>query len=164
MKLTWVNDTLVKLGFRLIKTRMTGGIIESSKQSNPFGFESNPTKNYIAILSETLGNEEPVIVGFLNPKALESLNKGDSQIYSTDSDGVRKATVTLRSDGTAELLGSDDFMVRYSKLESAFNTLKSDFNKFLVHVHGVAGTPPAPPQLPTTADITQAKIEEIKTI
>jgi hypothetical protein len=55
-------------------------------------------------------------------------------------------------------------MTRFEELETGFNQLKSDFNSFLTHVHGGPGTPPAPPVLPSTASISGAKINEVKTL
>ena len=78
----------------------------------------------------------------------------------------------MKNDETIEIGGDTDFMVRYSELESAFNELRDDFNnlvtKFNTHVHpSPAGgsTGPTPTGgTPSTADITGAKINEIKTI
>ena len=164
MKLTWVVSTSLKRGYRYIKTRMTSSIVETSSQANPFGFDSNPSKNFIAIISETQSNDKPVVVGYLNPRALESLKVGDSMQYATDTNGDIQSTITLRNDGTAELLSNADNAVRYSKLEEAFNELNDKFNTFAnAYVPGgpvSIGLPPA--VIPSDADITKSKIEEIK--
>lgn len=160
MKLAWILETVIKKGFRVIKTRMTSGLIETSKQANPFGFESNPSKNYVAILSETQSNEEPVIIGFLNPKALESLNVGDSRIYSTDSEGNTKASIIIRNDGTAELLGTADNAVRFKALDDSLQTYADNINAQLKTA--LAGIPYT--WVDVTLDISASKIDEIKTL
>lgn len=164
MKLTWITETLFKGGFRAIKTRMTSGIIETSKASMPFGFEGNPTKNYIAILAETKSREEPVIIGYLDPRALTNLGPGDSMQYATDDEGNKTATLKLRSNGIAEILGDSDNAVRYSKLEEAFKELNDKFNTFAnSYVPGGPSNQGQPITIqPSNADITKSKIEEIK--
>ena len=96
MKLAWITDSLIVKGYRELKTRITKKLIETSKVAFPFGFESNPTKNFMAIVSETQTNGEPVIVGFLNPRALKDLGLGDSMQYATDAEGNITATLKLR--------------------------------------------------------------------
>jgi hypothetical protein len=175
MKLTWINSTALKEGFRIIKTRMTKSILETSKQAMPFGFDANPSKNYIAILAETMSNEEPVIVGYLNPKALDSLNIGDSMQYSTDENGNIKAKVIARNDGTLEILGNDDNAVRYSILKSEYDKTKTVLDNILSIINGPPipepgnGAPSALQQALAaavvnlqTGNIAGSKIEEIK--
>jgi hypothetical protein len=62
--------------------------------------------------------------------------------------------------------GDTDFAVRYSELESAFNQLKQDLNAFILvyntHSHSAFGGPPSATGLDSAADISGAKIEEIK--
>ncbi len=92
-----------------------------------------------------------------------SLDEGESKIYSSDG-GVEKAFIKLLKTGIIELNGNNDFAVRFSDLKSGFDTLKSDFNTFLVHVHGASGTPPVPPAVPSTASIDSSKVSEVKII
>ena len=65
-------------------------------------------------------------------------------------------------------------MVRFSELETGFNELKDDFNNFIstvynTHIHpgvlsGGASTSPTPSTgSSSSADISAAKIDEIKT-
>lgn len=164
MKLAWITNTAIVKGFREVVTRITSKYVESTQTAFPFGFEANPTKNYLAIIAETQSGGNPVIIGYLNPRALESLGIGDSMQYSTDSDGNIKASIILRNDGTAEILGNDDNAVRYSKLEDAFNDLQDQWNTFAAaYVPGgptVQGLPATANQ--STEDISAAKIDEIK--
>ena len=164
IKLGWITNSSIVRGFREIKTRITSKLIENTQTAFPFGFDANPSKNFIAIISDTESNGNPVILGYLNPKALASLGIGDSMQYSTDSEGAVKATITLRNDGTAEILGDNDNAVRYSKLEAAFNELQNKWNTFAAaYVPGgpaIQGTPPTATQ--STGDITASKIDEIK--
>lgn len=91
---------------------------------------------------------------------------GEGHFYSQDSDEI-KAWIKLSKSGIIEINGNTDFAVRFSVLESGFNQLKSDFNSFLTHIH-TGGTisgntgPPTPPVLPSAADISGAKIDEVK--
>ncbi len=164
IKLGWIISTSIVKGYREIKTRITSKLIENTQTANPFGFDANPSKNYIAIIADTESNGNPIILGYLNPEALASLGIGDSMQYSTDSDGVINATIILRNDGTVEILGDDDNAVRYSKLETAFNELQNKWNAFAIaYVPGgpaIQGTPPTAGQ--STGDITASKIDEIK--
>lgn len=107
-----------------------------------------------------------------------TVNEGEKEIYSTDTAGTSKAaTILLKNDGTIEILDNTDFAVRYSELETAFNELKSDLNDFVTlynaHEHTVppgtdaaGGTTsahvPVTPASSSAADITGAKIDEIK--
>jgi len=88
-------------------------------------------------------------------------NEGACKVYSTDIDGVEKATHLLDSNGKHTFNGGTDFAVRFSALETAFNSLKSTFNS---HVHsgvttGVGSSAVTP--TPSTADISGAKVSEV---
>jgi len=169
-------STAIKEGFRIIKTKWAENITSTAKQSNPFGFDSNVPKEIVAVFADTSSKEEPVIVGYLYASALSDLNTGDSAMYSTDSEGKIKSTVKLRNDGTAEILGTGDYMVRFNELEKEYNKTKAVLDSIISVL-----TPPinepgngAPSAFQaamnvavgakTTGDISGAKIEELKTI
>ena len=78
-----------------------------------------------------------------------------------------------------EIGGDTDFMVRFSELETAYNQLKDDHDAlvstFNAHIHITTATVGATPipgviaptttmEVPSTGDISGAKIDEIKTI
>ena len=80
-------------------------------------------------------------------------NNGDIEIES-----IGGGFVNLRKAGAiVEVNGDSDFMVRFSALETAFNQLKSDHD---THKHSGGGSPPISS---STADISGAKIVNVKT-
>ena len=172
MQLTRVISTqLDNLNRRLIKVLRFGrSDVQTPFQALPHGIDSNPVKDWLAVYSETTEKGKPVIIGYINPDQLAEV--GGTRIYSTDSDGAVQFAIYLRADGTCEVGGDTDNMVRYSELETAFNTLRADLNAlvttFNAHQHPTAATgPPSPPSVTgqqSQADISGAKIDEVKTL
>jgi hypothetical protein len=128
----------------------------------------------VAVYAPTSEMGKTVIIGYLNIDAIAEV--GGNRIYSTDADGVVQSVIYLRANGDAEINGTEDNMVRFTKLKEAFDTLKSDHNKlvtaFNTHLHPTAAVgPPSPPTpipnsipaIPSTADISGAKIDNVKT-
>lgn len=123
-----------------------------------------PDGSEVVVLDVSASHRIAIAVDDLFAPAVEP---GEKQIYSTNAAGTAKAaTVLLKADGTIEILDNTDFAVRYSALETAFNQLKSDFNALIsaynAHTHNGFAPPEPVPLLPTAADITGAKIDEIK--
>ena len=149
-------------GRRLIQILGVGkGDIQTPYQAAPFGIDSHPIKDLIAVQANTGEMGKTAIIGYINVEQLAEL--GELRLYSTDDAGVEKAYIWLKNDENIEIGGDTDFMVRYSALETAFNTLKQEFD---AHVHpGVtagAGVT-SPIAVPSIADISGAKINDIKT-
>jgi len=158
---------------RLIKyLRMGKSDVRESLQASPYGTDSNPIADMVAVYAPTLQNGKPVIIGYVNKNQIADV--GEHRIFSTDADGLVKMFIHLKNDGTAEFGGDAKNMVRFQELETGFNQLKSDFNSFIttfnIHLHaGVTpgiGTTASPitPGTPSAADISGAKIDEIKTL
>ena len=127
------------------------------------------------VVTQTNQIQSQKFYGFDNKNQISDV--GEKRIFSTDSDGNVVFALHLKNDGTAEFGGNNDFLVRFNELESGFNALKSDLNDlvsaFNSHMHATAATgPPVPPTpipsqipaTPSTASISGAKIEEIKTL
>ena len=170
-----VISTLLKDAERLIKFKRLGNDdIQEVVQVNPYGVDANPIKDMVAIYSPTLQQGQAVIIGYVNKNQLADV--GEHRIFSTDADGALQFYLHLKNDGTAEFGGDTKNMVRYQELETAFNQLRDDFNSLVAtynaHTHVYApgpGTPiPTPPPVgpgsPSAADITPARIDEIKTL
>lgn len=151
----------------------------TAEEISPYGIDSNPIDGMVAVYARTEADGDEVFIGYINKNRLADI--GEVRLFSTDSSGTLKAYVWLKNNGTLELLGNTDNAVRYSKLELAFNQLKSDFNALVTaynsHVHVIVNAVPlaTPPGVvtstatvttgtPSSADITPAKINEIKTL
>jgi hypothetical protein len=150
--------------------------VKEKLEVSPYGLDSNPVKNTVAIYTPTSVSGDGVVFGYVNPD--QKADVGEFRTYATDADGVEVFYTWLKNDGTAEIGGDSDYMVRYSELESAFNELRDDFNQLVTdynaHIHtttATVGVGPVGVISPTTsqgsastADISGAKIDEIKTI
>ena len=146
------------------------------------GLISNPASGTIGLRIHK--GSLDIVVGTMNYQIPIPENPGEKLLYSTDAEGVVKCKIFMDAEGNFIFNDGEDFAVRYSELETAFNQLKSDFDTlvsnynttvttFNAHVH-VVTTPDtingtASPTLTpgangstSTADITPAKIEEIK--
>lgn len=175
---TLVKTIATKLedAYRHIKVQVMGkNDIQTPAEALPYGIDSNPVKDLVAVYAASTVKGEPVILGYLQKNRLAEL--GALRLYATDDAGAEQNYIYLRADGTIEVGGSADNMVRYSELETAFNDLKSDHNRLAAkwdaftaaYVPGSPATVGLPATLAgsavgaSTADITPAKIDEIKT-
>lgn len=171
---------------RIVKfLRMGKSDVRTSAEVGPYGIDSNPVKDMIAVYSPTSINGKTVILGYINKNQLAAV--GEVRMYSTDAEGGLKFYTWLKNDGTYEIGGNTDNAVRYSKLADAFNQLKSDHNDLVgkfnsalaeMKVFAAAYTPGSPSVLGTpptfvvttssestsAADIAPAKINEVKTL
>jgi hypothetical protein len=161
-------------------------------QISPFGIDSVPIKDMVAVYSETSVKGESVLVGYINKSLVAQ--SGDFRTYSVNSSGEVQFYIWQKNNGTAEIGGNVDNMVRYSPLKDGFDQLRGDLNGFISkfnahiveynafvgvfnsHTQNViaVGSPtdvplvPAVPssqiEVPSTANISGSKIDEIKTL
>lgn len=164
---------------QVIKSEAFPGDTFSPEYYQNHGLFSRPTKDSKGVFvpigpSRSFG----VIIGSNNYKIEHDIDTGETILYSTNTAGDEvKATVYLKTDGNIELNGNGDKAVRYSKLETAFNQLQSDFdslvNTYNTHIHVTTATvgatavvgvlsPTVSQGNTSTADITPAKIDEIE--
>lgn len=157
---------------RLIKVlRMGRSDVQTPIQSTPYGFDSNPVKDMIAVYSKTETDGSTVIIGYLNKNSIAAI--GEVRLFSTDENGVEKFYTWLKNDGTIEIGGNQNFAVKFNELKTEFNKLKQSHNDLLTeyktHVHtggtlsGSTGATVST-QLPNTSNIDNAKNDKIKTI
>lgn len=148
----------------------------------PFGFDSKPVNDLVALYSNTGADGEPVVVGYIYLSDITDI--GESRIYSTDSNGNSVFDIILKNDGTCEIGSDADNMVRYRPLASAYNQLKSDHDDTVSKLNAVINLLKTWTFLPgdggaalktaaiatlidasnSTGDITGAKIDEVKTL
>lgn len=165
-----VISSLIESGIRKIKYLRFGKYdVQESREAMPWGVDSCPIQDAIAIYAPTGDKGKAVIIGYINRQQLADV--GETRIYSTDTSGEVAMYIHMKNDGTSEFGGTGDFLARFNELKSGFDELKSDFNsfvttKFNTHTHGETGgttTTPAPTGTPSTASIDNAKIEEFET-
>lgn len=170
-----ISTEVNKATNRVVKYLRNGKYdVQTSEQIAPYGIDSNPIKDMIAIYASSAIKGDSVILGYINKNQLAEV--GENRIFSTNESGDLSTFLWLKNDGTMEVGGGTDFMVRFSEMETAFNELKGDFNNHVhdgvvVSVSGGSGAPAvgtpgdsAPPTSTSSADISGAKIAEIKTI
>jgi len=170
INVTKTISTSIKNAVRFVKfLRMGKSDVQECRQASPFGIDSAPTKDMAAIYAKTGEVGKPVIIGYINKNQIAE--DGEFRIFSTDSDGGVQFYIHLKNDGTAEIGGDTDNMVRFQELETGFNDLKTDFNNLVtaynLHIHpSSSGTtsPTATQGTSSTADISGSKIDEIKTL
>ena len=168
-KIDSVNRRLTKF------LRFGNSDIQECLQTAPFGVDSNPTKDMIAIYSNTSTKGKNVILGYINKNQLADI--GETRLFSTDSSGVLQQYILLKNDGDINFGGTAGNLTRYQELKTGFDQLKSDVNSlinaFNTHVHPTAAVgPPSPPTpvpsvipaTPSTADIANSKIDQFKTL
>lgn len=117
-----------------------------------------------------------IVIATINYSVSIPTNYGETKLYSTDEDGEQQASLYLDNEGNLTVNDGEDYAVRYSALETAFNQLKDDFDSLVslynAHIHittatvgstAVVGTLSATTSQgsSSTADISDAKIEEI---
>lgn len=137
------------------------------------GLISNPAKGTIG-LRINKGSLD-IVVGSMNYQIPIPENPGEKLLYSTDADGVIQCKLFLDTEGNFIFNDGEDFAVRYSALETAYDELKGKVNDLITaynaHVHNFVGVGPGNPGVtvvttstaaPSTGDITPSKIEEIK--
>ena len=167
-----INTSVDDLGRRIVKFFRLGKTVETAMQAGAYGTDAQPIEDCIAVYAQTGVKGKSVIIGYINKNAIAAV--GEHRLFSTDADGVVKFYIHLKNDGTCDIGGSANHMTRYEELETAFNELKSDFNthvnNYNTHVHpGVLAGPASTAvtvsvSTPSQADISGAKIDEIKTL
>lgn len=175
MNIVKVISTKLSDAVRFIKfTRFGRSDVKENREAAPYGLDSNPVKDTVAVYSSTTTNGQSVVIGYVNRN--QKADVGEFRTYATDSDGNEVFYTWMKNNGTMEIGGDADNMVRFSELQSAFDELKQDFNDHITdynsHTHIVPQAPsgtttsqtPIPTGSPSAADISGAKIDEIKTL
>lgn len=157
-----ILSTAIRNGIRNIKYRRLGkSDIQTSFESMPFGFDSNPIKDVKAIYASTGVNGDTVILGYINTKQLTQI--GENRLYSTNENGEVQIDLILKNNGTIELGGSVNSLVRYQSLDLALQSFKTEIQAELVKIAtGISqgGGSYTPGTL--NIDISDAEIDELK--
>jgi hypothetical protein len=167
-----ISSELNSLSQRIVKVLRYGrSDVQTATESGPFGIDSMPVKNLIAVYAETKQKGETVIVGYLLRDKVADL--GETRIFSTNAAGVFQTYIWLKNNGDIHFAGDDDNLVRFAavkatieELQNDIANLKSAFNGWTpVPNDGGAALKAASLTWAGTAlseDINEAKIDEFK--
>ena len=133
--------------------------VQNNHQFAPHGFDSRPIEDMVALYVETGIKGESAIIGYINKSQVAEI--GESRIYSTNANGVVQMYIHLKADGTAELNGTGNFLVKFNELNAALAELKTVINS---HTHvGNLGAPTATALPQANPDIAAIKHTDFKT-
>jgi len=155
------KENIIKAFERSIKVFQFGA--KTADVIAPFGDDSAPLKDMIALYAETSNMSESVIIGYINKNQIATA--GEKRIFSLKPDGTLSTSIHLRTDGTMELGGNNDNAVRFTPLSSAFANKDVDINielsKIATAISTLGGT-----YVPGTisTNITAAKVDEVKIV
>lgn len=128
----------------------------------PFGIDSvpAPVKNLIGVYADTARDGNMVLIGYIPAEQVAQV--GELRLYSMNEEGNAVAfQQLLKNDGTCELGGTADNLVRYTPLEQGLTAYINALNAAITA--GVASAGGAYTAPVTPLDISAAKINEIKT-
>lgn len=169
-----ISTEIDNLKRRVIKILRFGkSDVQTCIESLPYGIDSNPIKDMIAVYAETNEKGKVAIVGYFNKNQKAAV--GELRLFSTDSNGTEKFYTWLKSDGTMEIGGDSNFAVKYNELKTEYDktktyltTLKTATQTVAVALDGlVPGTSAAFIATMSTqvlGDFSQTKNDKIKTI
>ncbi len=136
--------------------------MQTAAVAAPYGIDSNPIKDMVAIYSSTIQQGEPVIIGYINRNSIAEV--GGLRMYSTNAGGQEQVYIYLRASGKIELAGNTDNVVRWIPLNAAEQQMVGLVNQnfaTLATLLGSLGVTFVP--TPVTIDISAAKVEEVQT-
>jgi len=167
MNIFIVNNSIIKKSRRFIKTLFSRDS-HDSVQLAPYGDDSCPLDNTKGVKTPTDNESVHVVLGYLNRNV--KAEKGEKRFYSQKPNGDESFYIYLKNDGTCEIGGSDDNLIRYSEMKKSFDELREGLNNLVTtfnsHTHPVSGTAtlsPTTPATSSTASMVPAKIDNIKT-
>lgn len=136
--------------------------VQTAKEAGPYGVDSSPIKGMVALYAPSGVKGKNYIVGYLNINQLAQ--PGEFRAYSTDGNGALKTYLWLKADGSMEVGGSSDNLVRYSPLDQSLQNLATALNQELAAISAgilAAGGTYTPGTI--TIDIASAQTPNIKT-
>lgn len=132
----------------------------------PFGIDSvpAPVKNLIGVYADTARDGNMVLIGYIPAEQVAQV--GELRLYSMNEEGNAVAfQQLLKNDGTCELGGTTDNLVRYTALDAGMQStvtqVLTNLNQIAVAINAIVPGSYTPSAL--GVDISAAKINEIKT-
>lgn len=120
-----ISTELDGLSRRLVKSLRYGkSDYRTTVEVSPHGIDSNPIKDMMAIYARTGDKDGDVIIGYINKNKLAEV--GETRLFSTNADGTLQTFIWLKSDGTMQIGGDADFMVRHAPLKAVVEEIQND--------------------------------------
>ena len=156
-----IKGFFIEQGFRILKALQHGA--KTADECSPFGLDSNPINDSVAIFCQTETPSEPVIIGYIQRNRIAE--PGEIRLYSVDEQGNQKNYIWLKKDGDIEVGGNTDNLVRYSKLDLGLQNQKIsidiELNKIAIALNSIVPGSYSP--IPINLDISQSKCDKVKT-
>ena len=157
--LSKLKSVAIEQGKRILKVMQYGP--KTANECGPFGLDSSPLENYTAIYSETANVGESLIIGYIQKNQIAQ--QGETRLFSLDSNGLLKAEIFCKADGTIILNGGVNSSIRYEPLNTELQKLKNDINTELLKVQTAITTLGGTyANRPLILDLTTAKSDTIK--
>ncbi len=143
--------------------------VQTAIAAAPFGVDSVPIKDTVAVYAQTSDKETKVLIGYLNKNS--KAGDGELRLFSVDANGAEKTFLWLKSSGDLELNGNLYNAVRFQQLQTGFDQLKAELNAFITAYNTHQHTSTAPglptvgntsPGVSATASIETAKSDTVK--
>lgn len=163
MKLLKVISTTVdNLQRRVIKAWNGKSDTRTAIQSTPYGIDSHPIKDMVAIYAKTELDGNEYIIGYLNKDCLAAI--GEMRVFSTNETGTLKAYTWYKNDGTQELNGNADNLVRWAALNTQLQNEVTAINVELTKISAALNAiiPGIYTMQAITLNINTAKISDLK--
>lgn len=182
---TALSSSFNRLNQLIIKVRRYGkNDVQTSYQSNPFGVDSNPAGELVAVYGKTDETGKTVLLGYLQKDMIAQ--PGEVRLFALSGEGNVINSIHLSNAGNifigVEKGNQANTMVRFNQLDAGFtllttevNALVTAFNAFVAiynahtHISNVPTFPtavpntPASPGVPVTAEISGASTPKIFT-
>lgn len=124
-----IISTSLENAIRSVKVLRYGkSDVQTPSEIAPYGLDSNPIKDMIAMYASTNESGETAIIGYINKnqKALP----GEFRTFCTDENGTEKFYTWLKKDGTIEIGGDTNFAVKFNELKTEFDKIKKAITIF----------------------------------
>ena len=170
VKISSIISSSLKSGRRILKILGLGKEdIQTSYESMPYGIDSSPIKDMIAIQMESSERGKTVVVGYINTKQVAAV--GELKIYATDSQGVEQGSVHLKNTGevvasgtTIQLNGDIDNVVKFIPLDAGLQSEVALINVELAKIAAAINAiiPGSYIPTPVTVNIASSKVATVK--
>lgn len=155
-----VKSVVLENAKRILKVEELGP--KTANEAAPFGDDASPLKDMTAIYSGTSESGTKIIIGYINKNQLAT--PGEKRIYSLRPDGTLSFEVHLKGDGTCEIGGNGDNLVKFTPLDVALQAQDTAINAELIKIATAITTlGGAYVVQPVATDISPAKTLSIKT-